>query len=105
MTNLDTCLTALADPTRRRIFDRLSRTPAAVGDLARIMPVSRPAVSQHLKALKLAGLVRVEKQGTRHIYRIDLAGLEAVREYFDQFWGVALGAFKKAAEKPKGDRK
>ena len=104
MTNLTHCLTALADPTRRKIFDRLSRTPAAVGDLARIMPVSRPAVSQHLKALKLAGLVRVEQRGTRHIYRIDLQGLETVRDYFEQFWGVALMELKKAAEKPRGNK-
>ena len=98
MTNLDDCLTALADPTRRRIFDRVSRRPSAVGDLASLMPVSRPAVSQHLKALKLAGLVRVQAQGTRRIYHLDYRGLEVIRRYFDHFWDVALAEFKIKAE-------
>ena len=99
MTNLDFCLVALADPTRRRIFERLSARPSAVRDLARALPVSRPAVSQHLKALKLAGLVKVTAEGTRRIYRINPAGLKETRNYFDRFWNKALERFKSEAEK------
>ena len=102
MTNLDNCLVALADPTRRRIFDRISRRPSAVRDLAHAMPVSRPAVSQHLKTLKLAGLVRVRAEGARRIYHLDQRGLEVLRRYFDHFWDLALAEFKLKAE-TKGD--
>jgi DNA-binding transcriptional ArsR family regulator len=102
MTNLDACFLALADPTRRRIFENVSRRPRAVRDLARVVPVSRPAVSQHLKVLSAAGLVRAEAQGTRRIYRLEQRGLLVLRVYFDQFWNQALANLKAAAE-TKGD--
>lgn len=90
---------ALADPTRREIFERLARTPSAVGDLARGLPVSRPAVSQHLKVLQDAGLIAHQREGTRRIYAVDPAALDAVRQYFDRFWTLSLSRFKVAAEK------
>jgi DNA-binding transcriptional ArsR family regulator len=89
---------ALADPTRHTIFERLAEHPAAVGELADTLPVSRPAVSQHLKVLKEAGLVRDEPAGTRRIYRIDHDGIDALRTYLDRFWDRSLVAFKAAAE-------
>jgi DNA-binding transcriptional ArsR family regulator len=91
-------LVALADPTRRRIFELVAEGPSPVGELAGQLPVSRPAVSQHLKVLRLAGLVREERIGTRHIYRLDTQGLEVVRAYFDSFWQRSLTAFKVAVE-------
>src|SRR5580658_5059146 len=99
MTNAQRALNALADPTRRRVFERLSTGPAAVGEIAAGLPVSRPAVSQHLKALKQAGLVTDEAEGTRRVYRIDPAGLGAIRAWLDQFWAVALDAFRAEAER------
>lgn len=90
---------ALADPTRREIFERLARNPSAVGDLAQGLPVSRPAVSQHLKVLQDAGLITHEREGTRRIYAVDPAALESVRQYFDRFWTISLSRFKAAAEK------
>lgn len=101
MANAKSALDALADPTRREIFERLGRGPSPVGRLAEGMPVSRPAVSQHLAVLKSAGLVTDEAQGTRRIYRIDPAGLGAIRAWLDQFWDVALAAY--AAEVEKGE--
>ena len=92
-------LNALGDPTRRAIFERLGRGPAAVGEIARELPVSRPAVSQHLKVLKDAGLVIDRPDGTRRLYQLDPTGIEAVRAYFDTFWNQALAAFKRAVEK------
>lgn len=92
-------LEALADPTRRRVFEKLRVGPSAVGRLARGLPVSRPAVSQHLKVLKEAGLVREEQDGARRIYRIDPNGLGPLRAWLDQFWEIALDAFKAEAEK------
>jgi DNA-binding transcriptional ArsR family regulator len=92
-------LTALGDPTRRAIFERLAGGPQAVGDLAKGLPVSRPAVSQHLKVLKEAGLVVDRRDGTRRLYQLDPAGVEAVRGYFDTLWTHALAAFKTAVEK------
>lgn len=89
---------ALADPTRRLVFERLGRKPASVGKLAAGLSVTRPAVSQHLKVLKDAGLVAVERQGARRVYRIDPRGVEAMRNYLDRFWDRALAAFKAAAE-------
>ena len=86
---------------RREIFDRLAQRPQAVGELAERLPVSRPAVSQHLKVLKEAGLVVEQAQGTRRVYRVDAAGVEAMRRYLDRFWDRALLAFKKDAEKEK----
>jgi DNA-binding transcriptional ArsR family regulator len=97
--------TALADPTRRAIFERLAERPSAVGELAGELPVSRPAVSQHLKVLKDAGLVVDRPAGTRRIYQLDPQGVDALRGYLDQFWSQALRAFKAAAEHPeKEDR-
>jgi DNA-binding transcriptional ArsR family regulator len=90
---------ALADPTRRAIFERLARGPSAVGDLAREFPVSRPAVSQHLRVLKDAGLVTDRRDGNRRLYAVDPHGVEAMRAYFDTFWSDALAAFQKAAER------
>lgn len=90
---------ALADPTRRTVFERLRKGPRAVGDIAEGLPVSRPAVSQHLKVLKEARLVTAYRDGTRQFYAIDTQGLAAVRDYLDSFWGDALSAFKAYAEK------
>jgi DNA-binding transcriptional ArsR family regulator len=93
-------LAALADPTRRTIFERLAERPRAVGELARELPVSRPAVSQHLKVLKKAGLVADLPSGTRRVYQVDPEGLAMLRAYLDGFWNRALRAFKDAAERP-----
>ncbi len=92
-------LGALADPTRRSVFERLLDGPQPVGRIAKGMPVSRPAVSQHLKVLKEAGLVTDRAEGTRRVYCIDPHGLAAVRRYLDQFWDQALAAFAAEAEK------
>jgi DNA-binding transcriptional ArsR family regulator len=91
-------LHALGDPTRRDIFERLTAGPLAVGELAQELPVSRPAVSQHLKVLKEAGLVFDRPSGTRRVYQVDPAAVEALREYFDSFWSHALESFRAAAE-------
>ena len=100
MTNHGAALTALADPTRRAIFERLARSPSAVGELARELPVSRPAVSQHLKVLKSAGLVTDQAVGTRRVYSVDSAGLAVIRDYFEQFWQQSLDRFRAAASQP-----
>ncbi len=99
MTNADRALAAIADPTRRQVFERLAAGPRSVGELAQGLPVSRPAVSQHLKVLKDAGLVADRAEGTRRVYEIDPHGLGALRAWLDQFWGDALAAFKAEAEK------
>jgi DNA-binding transcriptional ArsR family regulator len=91
-------LSALGDPTRRVIFERLADRPRAVGELASELPVSRPAVSQHLKVLKNAGLVTDRQAGTRRIYQLDPDGVGALRAYLDGFWNQALAAFKEVAE-------
>ncbi len=91
-------LAALGDPTRRTIFERVAERPVAVGELARDMPVSRPAVSQHLKVLKEAGLVRETAEGTRRIYHLDPRGIGAMREWLDAHWQQALGAFQAFAD-------
>ncbi len=88
----------MADPTRRAIFERLAERPRAVGDLASELPVSRPAVSQHLKVLKKAGLVSDRPAGNRRIYHADPAGVEALRSQLDRFWNQALAAYKEAVE-------
>ncbi len=98
MTNQLGGLTALGDPTRRTIFERLAERPRAVGELARDMPVSRPAVSQHLRVLKDAGLVIDRPAGARRIYQLDPDGLGALRAYLDQYWTRALAAYKTAVE-------
>ena len=90
---------ALADPTRRRVFERLAKKSLSVGELAAKLPVSRPAVSQHLKILKEAGLVTDMADGARRVYRVDPRGIEAMKNYLDRFWDRALAAFKAAAEK------
>ncbi len=90
--------TALADPTRRSIVERLAHGPSAVGELARDLPVSRPAVSQHLKVLKHAGLVRDRAAGTRRVYQLDPSGLEALRADLDRFWVQALAGFAEIVE-------
>ena len=91
-------LDALGDPTRRAIFEQLGERPSAVVDLADRLPVSRPAVSQHLKVLKEAGLVRDVHMGTRRVYSLDPNGLEALRDYLERFWNTALTSFKKQVE-------
>src|SRR4051794_40810373 len=91
-------MTALGDPTRRAIFERLASGPLAVGELADILPVSRPAVSQHLKVLKDAGLVTDERAGARRIYRVDRSGLEQMRAELDTYWGDTLTAYKRVVE-------
>ena len=93
MTNEQATFTALADPTRREVFHRLRSGGLPVGQIARGLPVSRPAVSQHLKVLKDAGLVTDHAEGTRRVYRIDPHGLAAMRAWLDQFWDVALQAY------------
>lgn len=93
---------ALGDPTRRAIFELLSTRPHAVGEIAEQLPVSRPAVSQHLRVLKDAGLVAERRNGTRRIYRLDPDGVAKVRDYFDRFWDAALAEFKAAAERSQG---
>src|ERR687884_627652 len=90
---------ALGDATRRAIFEQLRDGPRAVGEIADGLPVSRPAVSQHLRVLKQAGLVAERRDGTRRLYRLDPRGLAEVRDYFDRFWDAALADFKAAAER------
>jgi DNA-binding transcriptional ArsR family regulator len=90
-------LAALGDPTRRAIFECLARSPMAVGQLASELPVSRPAVSQHLRVLKEAGLVTDRADGTRRIYQIQPQGVQAIHAYLDQMWGQALASFQAAA--------
>ena len=93
-------MAALADPTRRAVFERLRRDPPRSARWRRTLPVSRPAVSQHLKALKLAGLVADRSEGARRVYYIDPDGLGELRRWLDQFWDDALEAFKNEVEKP-----
>jgi DNA-binding transcriptional ArsR family regulator len=97
-------LSALGDTTRRAIFELLAGGPRSVGDLAEQLPVSRPAVSQHLKVLKAAGLVIDEARGTRRLYRLDPRGVATLRSYFDRFWNEALAAFKLAVEAERQER-
>src|SRR5271165_7685995 len=92
-------LDALGDPTRRSIFERLAERPQAVGELASDLPISRPAVSQHLKVLKDAGLVIDRPDGNRRIYQVHLDGVGALRAYLDRFWDQALTAFQSAVER------
>ena len=99
MTNATKALSALADPTRRKIFERLAGRPRAVGELARGLPVSRPAVSQHLQVLKSAGLVTDRPEGTRRVYQVDTQGLGALRAWLDRFWDRALPAYQAEVEK------
>ena len=93
------CWAALGDRTRRTIFTRIARRPCAVGELASELPVSRPAVSQHLKVLKEAGLVTDRAEGNRRIYQVNPDGLQALRADLDQFWGATLAGFKDTVER------
>jgi DNA-binding transcriptional ArsR family regulator len=97
-------LDALGDPTRRAIFELIANEPHAVGDIADAFPISRPAVSQHLKVLKDAGLLTVRRDGTRNIYAADPSGIAILRASVERFWRDALVAFKADAEQ-KGSRK
>ena len=92
-------LDALGDPTRRRVFELLRGGPRSVGELAAELPVSRPAVSQHLRALQSAGLVGFRRNGTRNVYELDAEGVVALRDWVDGFWDEALARFKAAAER------
>src|SRR4051812_37587884 len=98
MTNALPALSVLAEPMRTAIVEQLGRRPMSVGELASVLPISRPAVSQHLGALKQAGLVRAESAGTRRIYRIDPHGLGLIRAWLDQFWDINLAAYAAAVE-------
>jgi DNA-binding transcriptional ArsR family regulator len=99
MTNITTLFTALADPTRRELFEKLSRREMPVGELARGVKVTRPAVSQHLRVLLEAGLVVCREDGTRRIYSIDSKGVDTMRGYLDRMWDRALTNFKKQVER------
>ena len=104
-TNQSAKLDALGDPTRRAILERLFDGPLPVGELARGFPVSRPAISQHLRILKDAGLVADESAGTRRLYRLHYPGFESLRGYFDKFWTHALNEFKKKVEQPPEEKR
>ena len=97
-------MSALGDETRRAIFELLAEGPRPVGELARHLPVTRPAVSQHLKVLKEAGLVLDRQEGTRRLYQIDPEGVAALRAYFDRFWNRALLGFKEAVEQKQKEK-
>ncbi len=101
----DAALAALADPTRRQVFERLNSGPKAVGAIARGLPVSRPAVSQHLRVLKDAGLVADRPEGTRRVYYIDPHGLGTIRKWLDQFWDVALQAYANEVKQSESKRR
>ena len=96
---------ALSDPTRRKILERVAARPSSVGEMARGLPVSRPAVSQHLRVLKEAGLVSETPDGARRIYRIDPRGIGAIREWLDTLWGSALDAFQAFADEQHDEEK
>ena len=105
MKTYEEAMNALGDPTRRRIFDRLAQGPKPVGELALGLPVSRPAVSQHLRVLKDAGLVSERAEGTRRVYRVDPSGVIALRAYFEAFWDRALVNFQGEAEQAERSRR
>ena len=105
MANAERVFAALTDPTRRTVFERLRSGPRSVGEIANDLPVSRPAVSQHLKVLKEAGLVSDRSEGTKRIYQIDPEGLGAMRAWLDQFWEAALTAFATEVERSEKSKK
>ena len=96
--NYDLVLQALANPSRREVFERLRRGPQSVGELASSLPISQPAVSQHLKVLRTARLVDLRRDGTRHIYRVSREGLLELRSYVESFWGDVLAAFEASGD-------
>jgi DNA-binding transcriptional ArsR family regulator len=98
-------MNALGDPTRRAIFEQLADGPKPVGVLAKTLPVSRPAVSQHLRVLKTAGLVSERPDGTRRVYRVEPSGIVALRAYFERFWDRALADFQAEAERTERSRR
>ncbi|MGF7009246.1 ArsR/SmtB family transcription factor [Aminobacter sp. BE322] len=98
-------IAALADPTRRTIFERVAQRPCSVAEITHTLPVSQSAVSQHLKVLKEAHLVRMEPLGTRNIYHVDPAGLGRMRAWLDGFWSQTLAAYKEAVDQPQEERK
>jgi DNA-binding transcriptional ArsR family regulator len=104
MASTNLAFAALADPTRREVFERLAQGPKAVGELAATLPVSRPAVSQHLKVLKDAGLVSDQAVGARRVYQIDPKGLGQLRAWLDRYWDSALASFQAAVEAAETDR-
>lgn len=101
----DAILSALSDPTRRKIVERIGTKGLPVGEIASRLPVSRPAVSQHLKVLNEAGLVVVATDGTRRIYSLKPEGIAALRDWCDRLWTEALGAFERAAKEIAADEK
>ena len=103
MTNASVLIDAIAEPTRRAIVERLADGPAAVSDLARDMPITRSAVSQHLQVLKSVGLVTDRAVGTRRVYSVDPDALAVIRAYFDAFWTRSLATFRQTAEQHRGD--
>lgn len=103
MTNASVLIDAIAEPTRRAIVERLADGPAAVSDLARDMPITRSAVSQHLQVLKSVGLVTDRAVGTRRVYSVDPDALAVIRAYFDAFWTRSLATFRQAAEQHQED--
>jgi DNA-binding transcriptional ArsR family regulator len=104
MANAHSAFSALSDPTRRQVLQRLQGGGRSVGEIAQDLPVSRPAVSQHLKVLKEAGLVADRAEGTRRVYHIDPKGLAAMRAWLDQFWDVALEAYAAEVTRSEGER-
>jgi DNA-binding transcriptional ArsR family regulator len=102
MTNASVLLDTLAEPTRRVILERLAAQPSGVSDLARDLPISRSAVSQHLQILKSVGLVRDQADGRRRVYHVDPDALAIIRAYFDAFWKRSLASFQDAAQRPEG---
>jgi len=101
----DNAFNALGDPTRRSIFEKLAGGPLSVAHIAKGLPISRPAVSQHLKVLREAKLITMEQKGTRSMYRIDRDGVRSLRDYLDQFWDKALLNFKELAEQIEKQKK
>ena len=101
----DTAFNALGDPTRRSIFEKLAKGPLSVVHIAKGLPISRPAVSQHLKVLREAKLITMEQHGTRSMYSIDRDGVRALRDYLDKFWDQALLNFKELAEQTEKQKK
>lgn len=102
MQSYELALEALADPTRRALFERIREAPSSVGELAEAFPISQPAVSQHLRVLREADLVQVERDGTRHIYAVSRNGLGALRAYVESFWNDVLSAFADGASQSSG---